>query len=144
MSLEALTYEECLEFLRNRAIGRLALVVDQIPVVLPVNYRLVETLNRTWIAIRTRPGNVLDQAPAPAAFEIDDIDLMEHRSSSVLVRGQLDRIDETVPSISELFDSEPLVADNRDVWLIIDPFTITGRRLTTTDHDWSFHPDSYL
>ncbi len=154
-ALEELTPEECLAFLRERAVGRLAVVAAQVPVVLPVNYRLVETLHRTWIAIRTRPGNVLDQAPTPAAFEIDDIDPLGHRGRSVLVRGELDRIDETVDAFREHFDSEPWIAEDRDAWLIIEPFTITGRRLTDRSepgHDpgpddpegWAFHPSAYL
>ena len=143
-SLEELTYEECLDFLRQGVVGRLAVVADQIPIVLPVNYRVVERANLPWIAIRTRPGNVLDQAPAPAAFEIDDIDPTAHRGRSVLVRGQLNRIDETVPAIRELFDSGPWLTQDRDAWLIIEPYTVSGRRLTANEGEWAFHPDAYL
>jgi hypothetical protein len=142
--LEELSYEECLVLLRSHTVGRLAVVADDIPVVLPINYRLVETMGRTWVAVRTRPGDVLDQAPAAAAFEIDDIEVVEHGGQSVLVRGQLNRIDETVPTIRELFDSEPWITHDRDAWLIIEPFTITGRRLNPASHEWACHPRAYL
>jgi hypothetical protein len=49
-------------------------VVDDFPVVLPVNYQLVETQGLTWVALRTRPGNTIDRAPTNAAFEIDSVD----------------------------------------------------------------------
>ena len=60
--LENLDLETCLEHLRAGVVGRVGVVVDGVPIVLPVNYRLVETLGLTWVALRTRPGNVIDQA----------------------------------------------------------------------------------
>lgn len=62
--LEALSPEECLTLLRDNVVGRIGLTVDDLPTVLPVNYRLVESHGitpGTWIALRTRPGNVIDQ-----------------------------------------------------------------------------------
>ena len=56
--LEDLDVETCLMHLRANPVGRLAIVVDGFPIVLPVNYRLVETSGLTWVAIRTRPGNL--------------------------------------------------------------------------------------
>ena len=38
-----LPYEECLQRLREHTVGRIAVVIHYAPVVLPVNYRLVET-----------------------------------------------------------------------------------------------------
>src|SRR5947208_16112754 len=46
--LEELSYENCMGLLRQGVVGRIAVVVDQFPVVLPVNYRLVETSGPTW------------------------------------------------------------------------------------------------
>src|SRR6476619_5687972 len=72
--LENLDLEICLEHLREGVVGRVGVVVDGYPIVLPVNYRLAETLGLTWVALRTRPGNVIDQASNRVAFEIDGID----------------------------------------------------------------------
>ena len=63
--LEELPYAQCVELLPARAVGRIAVIVDGGPVVVPVNYRLVEAHGvapGAWIALRTRSGNVIDQA----------------------------------------------------------------------------------
>src|SRR5437764_38902 len=54
--LETLSHERCLDLLRAGTVGRVAVVEHDHPVVVPVNYRLVETTGPAWIAIRTRPG----------------------------------------------------------------------------------------
>jgi nitroimidazol reductase NimA-like FMN-containing flavoprotein (pyridoxamine 5'-phosphate oxidase superfamily) len=142
--LEELDPEACLNHLRSEPIGRLAIVVDEYPLVLPVNYRLVETSGLTWVAVRTRPGNVIEQAPARAAFEIDGIDATRHRGWSVLVRGTLQHVDPDAASFRERFDPEPWVTNDREAWLAIEPFSITGRELHPSEQDWAFRIDAYL
>ena len=66
--LEALSFDDCLALLRDHVIGRVAVVDNDFPVILPVNYRLVETSGKSWIALRTRTGNVIDRAAMPVAF----------------------------------------------------------------------------
>lgn len=126
--LDELAYDECVELLRSRSVGRIAVVLHDAPIVLPVNYRLVETSGPTWVALRTRPGNVIDRVPAPVAFEIDDVDTERSEGWSVLVRGTLLRVDPDAADFRERFDPQPW-ADARDRWLVIEPFAITGRRL---------------
>ena len=143
--LEPLDLETCLEHLRATRVGRLAAVPeDGVPIVLPVNYRLVETLGLTWIAVRTRPGNVLDRAGTGVAFEIDSIDPTHQRGWSVLVRGTLLHIDPDAAAFRERFDSIPWLSTERDSWLVIEPFAITGRELHPSQPDWAFHVDAYL
>lgn len=142
--LEDLDLEACLELLRENAVGRIAVVVDDAPIVLPVNYRLVESSGVTWVAVRTRPGNVLDRTPTLVAIEIDAIDPIHHQGWSVLVRGMLQRVDPDTADFRARFDSEPWLATDRDSWLVIEPFAITGRRLHAAESDWPFHPRAYL
>ncbi len=142
--LETLDPETCLEHLRTQNVGRLAVVVDGAPIVLPVNYRLVETSGLTWVALRTRPGNVLDQVSTKVAFEIDDIDPTVRRGWSVLVRGSLQHVDPDAASFRDRFDAEPWLRTERDSWLVIEPFSITGRELHPAQPDWAFHIDAYL
>ena len=52
---------ECMALLRETKVGRIANVSNTFPVVMPVNYGVVEMHGRTWFALRTRPGNVIDQ-----------------------------------------------------------------------------------
>jgi len=142
--LEVMTHDECIELLREGPVGRIAVVVDGFPIVLPVNYRLVEMEGRTWLAVRTRPGNVLEQADAYAAFEIDAIDPHGKQGWSVLARGTLHRVDPDAADFRERFDPEPWMNVDRDAWLAIDTFQISGRRLHPAESEWAFEPGAYL
>lgn len=142
--LEQLDLEACLMHLRAGQVGRLGIVVDGYPIVLPVNYRLVEILGLTWLALRTRPGNVIDQASTNVAFEIDGIDPSRQLGWSVLVRGTLQPIDPESASFRDRFDAEPWLRSERDAWLVIEPFSITGRELHPAEPDWAFHLRAYL
>jgi nitroimidazol reductase NimA-like FMN-containing flavoprotein (pyridoxamine 5'-phosphate oxidase superfamily) len=142
--LETLELERCLEHLRTEQVGRIAIVVDGSPIVLPIAYRLLETSGRTWIAVRTRPGNVIDQAPMNAAFEIDGIDPSHHRGWSVLVRGSLQHVNPDAAGFRERFDPQPWMTTDRDAWLVIEPYSITGRELHPSEQTWAFHSTAYL
>lgn len=142
--LEELGYEDCLNLLRESSVGRIAVVIDEFPVVLPVNFRLAETHGPTWIAIRTRPGNILDQASMHVAFETDSIDPVHRQGWSVLVRGTLHHVDPDTGDFRERFDPEPWMTAERNSWLVIEPFSITGRQLHAAERDWPFHPTAYL
>jgi nitroimidazol reductase NimA-like FMN-containing flavoprotein (pyridoxamine 5'-phosphate oxidase superfamily) len=145
--LEDVSETECLELLRSKSVGRLAFNVDGRPLVVPVNYQLVEAHGTTpgaWIALRTRPGNLIDQAADDVAFEIDNVDLTHQDGWSVLVRGVLHEIDPATDDMRERFDSHPWITAERDAWLIIEPFAITGRRLHAPEVEWAFHAAAYL
>jgi len=147
--LDDISLEECLSLLRDGQVGRIAVVLDEFPVVLPVNYRLVETTGRetsarTWIALRTRPGNVIDRAPTNVAFEIDAIDAGTRQGWSVLVRGTLHHVDPDAADFRERFDPQSWLTTEREAWLVIEPFAISGRRLRAEEPEWAFHPRGYL
>jgi len=142
--LEELSHEKCLHLLRQESVGRIGIIVDGHPLVLPVNYRLVEPTGWSWIAVRTRPGNVIDRAAMNVAFEIDGIDPVHREGFSVLVRGTLHRADPDAADFRSRFDPEPWLLAERDSWLVIEPFSISGRRLHAADRDWAFQPQAYL
>ena len=144
--LEALTSDECLQLLRAGSVGRIAVVpdIDEAPIVVPVNYRLVEPGGIRWIALRTRPGNVIERAAKRAAFEIDGIDHVREVGWSVLVRGVLHRIDPDAADFRHRFDPEPWVLTERDRWLAIEPFAISGRRVQRAEPEWTFSLHAYL
>ena len=144
MWAQELDLETCMKHLRADVIGRLGVVTDGFPIVLPVNYRVVETLGLMWVVLRTRPGNVIDEASTQVAFEIDGIDLAHGRAWSVLVRGTLAHIDADTAGFRERFDPEPWISTDRDSWLVIEPFSITGRELHSSDDSWAYHPRAYL
>jgi nitroimidazol reductase NimA-like FMN-containing flavoprotein (pyridoxamine 5'-phosphate oxidase superfamily) len=142
--LETLSYDDCLRILRDQSVGRLAVVIDEFPIVLPVNYKLVGIDARVWVAIRTRPGNVIERAPINVAFEIDGIDPAHQEGWSVLVRGTLHHVDPDAADFRRRFDPEPWMDAERDAWLAIEPFAITGRRLHAAEREWAYHPRGYL
>lgn len=141
--LEALSYDECLEHLRAGTVGRLAVVLNDFPVVVPVNYRMMETLDLTWIALRARSGGFIDHAAMPAALEIDAVDAGRREGWSVLARGTLHHVDPDSADFRERFDSQPWVAEDRDAWMVIQPFWISGRRLRTPGAEWAFERDDF-
>jgi nitroimidazol reductase NimA-like FMN-containing flavoprotein (pyridoxamine 5'-phosphate oxidase superfamily) len=141
---EELDLDTCLERLRAHVVGRVAVIVDDFPLVLPVNYRLMETAGRTWVVLRTRSGNVIDTAPERVAFEIDGVDVVRERGWSVVVRGTLGHIDPQAAAFRERFDPEPWLDDARDSWLMIEPFSITGRELRAAEQLWAYDARAYL
>lgn len=143
-SLEEIPYEDCLQLLRVVPVGRISIVVNTYPVVLPMNYRLVETSGLVWIAIRTRAGNVIDQAPMNASFEIDGVMSVERLGWSVLVQGTLHHVDPEAADFREQFDPHPWLGEALDSWMAIEPFSITGRRLHGAEADWTYALQAHL
>jgi len=83
--LEILDRTECLRLLGTATIGRVAITFSALPVVLPVNFRLIDD----HVVIGTGVGTKLGAAACNSvvAFEVDDIDPTTHGGWSVLVTG---------------------------------------------------------
>ena len=142
--LETLSREHCLSLLRGRHVGRIAFDVDGVPAVHPVNYRLVESVGRVWVALRTRPGGMLDRASILVAFEIDEVEEKSQQGWSVLLRGTLHHLDAESRWVRDRFDAEPWLVQNRTSWLVVEPFELSGRRLHAEATEWAFNPRAYL
>ena len=143
-TLEELSTTTCMDLLRMNTVGRVSMVVDEYPVIIPINYRLIDGRHGTWIVIRTRSGNVLDQADAHVGFQVDNIDPVHCAGWSVLVRGNLTHIDAAaMESARDRVDPRPWM-DGRDSWLAIEPVHITGRQLHALEVEWAFHIRGYL
>jgi nitroimidazol reductase NimA-like FMN-containing flavoprotein (pyridoxamine 5'-phosphate oxidase superfamily) len=143
--LEELTDDECRLLLSLAEVGRIGFVADGLPVVLPVNYRLLSDDLGLWIVLRTRTGNSIDGAPERVAFEIDGIDHNREQGWSVLVRGALHHFDHNeVELFSKRFDPKPWPHEDRTSWLAIKPQSVTGRRLVAPRSEWELSSDAYL
>ena len=142
-TLEPLSQETCLHHLREGQVGRIGFVVDGDPVILPVNYRLVEPASGPLLAVRTRPGHVIEQAPMSVAFEIDSIDVHQHQGWSVLVRGELMHANATSRGFVGRHDPKSWLTDGES-WLLIDPWAISGRELHGPDDLWPSRPGEYM
>ncbi len=76
---------DCLRLLASATIGRVGISIGALPVVLPVNFRLVDDR----IVFCTGIGTKLDAATANSvvAFEVDDFEPVSHTGWSVVVTG---------------------------------------------------------
>ena len=83
--LEVLDRDECLRLLDGASLGRVGVTAGALPSVLPVNFRLAGDR----IVFRTGGGTKLAAATrnAVVAFEVDDIDPVQHTGWSVMVTG---------------------------------------------------------
>jgi len=145
-----MSYSECIAKLRSRSVGRIAVSAEPFPVVFPVNYVMVsdddagDVPGHAWVAIRTRPGNTIDEAGLFVGFEIDEIDESGVQGWSVLVRGTMHVVDEDAAEMRTRFDPGPALAADRERWLRIQPTHVSGRELLPGSEAWAFSDAGYL
>ncbi|KUO17746.1 helix-turn-helix domain-containing protein [Streptomyces dysideae] len=123
-----LTTQECRALLSTHGVGRLAVPTASGPVIVPVNYSVVDGA----IVFRTGPGTTPAQAAGcQVAFETDRIDDAFSQGWSVLVRGHARAV--TDPDEARRLDaraySTPWAGGRREQWVRIDPVAVTGRRI---------------
>lgn len=128
--LEILSREDCLALLETVPIGRIAVTVDALPVVLPVNFAVADGC----IFISTAPGTKLQAATrrSVVAFEVDAIDPLYHAGWSVLVTGTAQEVAD--PEEIDRAHRLPLRAwglgeDADTHYVKIEPTLVSGRRL---------------
>ena len=126
--LDVLSREECLSLLRRAHIGRVAISVDALPAVLPVNF----TVLGEDVVFRTNPGAKLDAAVANnvVAFEVDEVNPIYHTGWSVLVQGMAREVIE--PEQVTAASKAPLQAwagNGRDRFVRIATHHVSGRRI---------------
>jgi nitroimidazol reductase NimA-like FMN-containing flavoprotein (pyridoxamine 5'-phosphate oxidase superfamily) len=82
---EELERQECLELVRAESVGRVALTARALPVVLPVNFALLDG-DIVW---RSAQGTKLNDASAGfvVAFEVDHYDPDHREGWSVMIQG---------------------------------------------------------
>lgn len=124
--IEVLGSDECLELLGHDVIGRVAVVIGAMPMILPVNY----ALDGDAIVIRTMSGSRLDVGQGHAAFEVDSFDRASQSGWSVLVTGHLEEVTMyQAKDMARLHDLPvvPWATGDRNLWLRLRPSSITGR-----------------
>ncbi|MFI1766288.1 helix-turn-helix domain-containing protein [Streptomyces sp. NPDC020800] len=120
---------ECRTLLAMHGVGRLAVPTATGPVIVPVNYSVVDGA----IVFRTARGATPSLADGcQVAFEVDRIDDAFSQGWSVLVRGPARAVTDTQEQrrYTERAYSTPWAGGSRSLWMRIDPFTVTGRRIT--------------
>jgi nitroimidazol reductase NimA-like FMN-containing flavoprotein (pyridoxamine 5'-phosphate oxidase superfamily) len=128
-TLTAVPEVECWQLLASRELGRVGVLVDDRPEVLPVNY----ILDGETVLFRTAEGTVLNEAASRVvAFEVDHVDEATHEGWSVLMQGQAQDIGSAIDANSERMRRLSLVTwapGARHRWFRIKPDKLTGRRL---------------
>jgi uncharacterized protein len=125
---QELTKDECFGLLAGQHLGRVALVDDRGPIVLPVNFML----DQHTVLLRSDEGTKLDVAVRGGlvAFEIDGVDEATRTGWSVLVRGEV--IEVTDPVELARVRRLPLSSwapGAKGHYLRILPASLTGRRI---------------
>ncbi|MEU2356304.1 pyridoxamine 5'-phosphate oxidase family protein [Streptomyces misionensis] len=126
--LGELSEQECRELLSTHGVGRFSVGTEGAPVVLPVNYTVVDGA----IVFRTREGSVLGEGfGREVAFEVDRVDDALSEGWSVLVRGTAQPVTDRAEAerLAERAYSEPWAGGERDLWVRIEPTALTGRRI---------------
>jgi nitroimidazol reductase NimA-like FMN-containing flavoprotein (pyridoxamine 5'-phosphate oxidase superfamily) len=127
--LTELRVPECRALLATHGVGRIAVPTASGPVVVPVNYSVVDGA----IVFRTEIGSTPFQAAGcQVAFEVDRIDDAFSSGWSVLVCGHARTVTEPDEArrLTTRARSTPWAGGHRDVWVRVDPLVITGRRIT--------------
>jgi nitroimidazol reductase NimA-like FMN-containing flavoprotein (pyridoxamine 5'-phosphate oxidase superfamily) len=119
---------ECRRLIAPGGVGRIAFGTLTGPVVVPVNFAVLDDT----IVIRTAEGTIIDgHADEQVALEVDHIDEALCQGWSVLVRGPAHRV--THPAELRRMQEDatvwPWAGGEREVYVRILPSQITGRRI---------------
>jgi nitroimidazol reductase NimA-like FMN-containing flavoprotein (pyridoxamine 5'-phosphate oxidase superfamily) len=130
---EHMSQSECIARLVAGRIGRVGVVVEEAPHVLPVNYT---SMSNGAVVFRTAEGSLLAQVDGRVVvFEVDGFDVKKAVGWSVCVHGVAREItdgdDPTARRLQEL-SVVTWAPGQRDRWFAITPDMITGRRLPLT------------
>lgn len=125
--LEVLSRQECLRLIHGVPIGRVAVIVGDVPVVVPVNF----TLLGDDVVFRTAPGTKLLAAVSRSAvsFEVDMADDATHSGWSVLVTGPASEITEPEEQAAARERGLDPWVEGRERYVRICSDVVTGRRV---------------
>jgi uncharacterized protein len=131
--MEILGAADCVGLLHQMPIGRIAITVDGLPVILPVNFRFFEGA----IVFPAARGTKLARATVNAvvAFAVDSYEANGKVGWSVLVQGVASEVtDPAELEVARALQFEPWGGgDETDSMVRIETRTLSGRRFT-------FHP----
>lgn len=126
-TIEELGHDECLARMATQRLGRLGVVVDGVPLVLPMRF----AMDGETVVLQTNQGAKVFHAPMTSvSFEVDNVDWEEGVGWSVLVQGFGEDISSALDKRSEALRSLTVhswAPPPADRWLKIIPRKITGR-----------------
>ena len=144
-TMQVIPTDECYRLLATHELGRLGVVAEHYPLIIPVNYGL----DGTTIVIRTHPGTTLSAAAhANVTFEVDEIDRRSRTGWSVLVRGLAEEVGDEhradLVARTHAGDVEPWAPGEHGNWLRLIPHEISGRRIVPGELPPPVDPRGYL
>lgn len=127
--LRVLGLDECLRRLRSTPVGRIALVADGDPVILPVNHGV----DGSDVVFRTAPGSKLAaaQGSEPVAFEADGYETARRYGWSVVVKGIAEPVyDDVAIARYERLGVQPWADGvDRPTWVRVRAEEVSGREI---------------
>ncbi len=125
--VEILGEDECRRLIATAKVGRVAVCIDAVPVVVPVTFAVVGG----DIMFFTGAGTKLDAAKErrTVSFEVDEIDAGAERGWSVLVVGPASLASLAAKARAEALGLYPWAAGDRQLLVQIRPISLSGRRI---------------
>lgn len=143
--IQVLSTEECYELLATQEVGRLGVVAQHYPVVLPVNY----ALDNGVVVVRTDSGTLLSSAVHQnVAFEVDALDPHSRSGWSVLVQGLAEEVTDhhrdALVERTHASGVSPWAPGERGHWVRVIPHHVSGRRVVAGQLPWPSPESGYL
>lgn len=132
--MEHLTEAESLRLIAEAEIGRIGFTGRFGPVVLPVNFAVLDGT----VVFRTDSGSTIGEdlhtgitdAEYRVAFEVDEIHSSDRTGWSVLIQGSAHFMTEDAERAAvERAGVDPWISGDKDVYIQIKPALISGRRV---------------
>ena len=121
--------DRCLELLGESCVGRIAVVVNGVPEITPVNYAMLDG----DIVFRSGDGTKLHAAllSQPVSFEVDRIDEAHRTGWSVLVSGNSSVIEDAdALARAEALDIDTWAPGTRDTFVRVRADLVFGREIS--------------
>ena len=143
-SMDVIPTDECYRLLATHEFGRIGVVADRYPLILPVNYRL----DGTTVVIRTHTGTILRSAEhANVTCEVDEIDRTTRSGWSVLVRATAEEVGEehreALVARTHETGVQPWAPGDKGHWMRLIAHEVTGRRIVPGELP-ALDPRAYL
>lgn len=141
----ALTVQECWALLRAHAVGRIGVVADGQPLVVPLTY----AVDGDALVVRTGDGVVhAAAAGARVAFQVDHLDERDRSGWSVLVRARAVEVDERGSALLARYTRAtglvPWAPGRREHWMRLVVNGVSGRLLVARDVHGPVALEGYL
>lgn len=126
--LEHIDDGECSSLVAPGGVGRVVFLDGEVPVALPVNFRMLERS----VVFRTAQSSKLasPSPPDPVSFEVDHVDDALREGWSVLLTGSVRQpADAQERQRLEGLGLQPWAGDGRDTFVLLESRKVTGRRI---------------